>query len=476
MKLEDGDITKPLLLENYNADCEQCSTPQSHCCSSFNLTLLFSTLVAVSGSYVHGTCLGYSSPARTGIVDELGLTTAQYSLFGSLLTIGGMLGAIFSGRIADMLGRKGAMAVSNILCILGWSAIMFTKNVFLLDAGRFMMGCGIGLFSYVVHVYVAEITPQNMRGSLTFLNQLMAEIGKALTFVIGSLVNWRTLALIGIIPCLFQLLGLWFIPESPRWLAKIGCDIECESSLQRLRGEGADVSEEISDIKDYTELLKKISEDGIFDLFLRKYAHALTVGVGLMVFQQLGGVTAFNFYASTILDSAGFSSTAGSITASLIQIITTVLGVLLIDKYGRRVLLLISAIGTTLGCFLAGLSFLFQDLHINQEIVSVLVFFGVVVFFGFFGLGLGGIPWVIMSEIFPINIKGSAGSLVTLVSWGGAWFVSYTFNFLFDWSSAGTFFLYTAISGAGVVFIVKIVKETKGRTLEEIQTSITSVH
>ncbi|WCJ43214.1 Major facilitator superfamily protein [Euphorbia peplus] len=467
MKLEDGEIKNPLLLDNNNNN--------GSATSSFTPTLVFSSLVAVCGSYVFGNSLGYSSPAQTGIVHEFGLTTAQYSLFGSLVTIGATLGAVFSGRIADMLGRRGAMAVSNILCILGWSSIIFAKNIFWLDAGRFMTGCGIGLFSYVIPVYVAEITPKDMRGSLTSLNQLMIGIGKALTFLIGSLVNWRTLALIGIIPCLFQLLSLWFIPESPRWLAKMGREIECESSLQRLRGKATDISEETSDIKDYTEFLKEISEDGIFDLFQWKYAHSLTVGVGLMVFQQLGGVTAFNFYASTIFDSGGFSSTTGTIAVSVTQIITTILGVLLIDKSGRRLLLLISAIGATLGCVFTGLSFLFQDLHLSQEIVSLLVLFGVLVFLGSFELGLSGIPWIIMSEIFPINIKGSAGSLVTLVSWGGCWFVAYTFNFVFDWSSAGTFFIYAAISAAGVAFAAKTVPETKGRTLEEIQTSITSV-
>ncbi|WCJ43213.1 Major facilitator superfamily protein [Euphorbia peplus] len=471
MKLERGEITKPLVLESSNGERAE----RSHGCSSFNLTLVFSALVAVCGSYVFGTSLGYSSPAETGIVDELGLTTAQYSLFGSLLTIGGMLGAVFSGRIADILGRRGAMVVSNILCILGWSAIIFTKNIFWLDGGRLIMGCGIGLFSYVIPVYVAEITPKSTRGSLTSLNQLMIGIGKALTFLIGPLVNWRTLAIIGIIPCLVQLVGIWFIPESPRWLAKTGREIECENSLQRLRGSGADISEEAADIKDYTESLKKISEDGIFDLFKRKYAYSLTVGVGLMVFQELGGLNGFAFYASIIFDSAGFSSTSGSIAASVVQIIMTTLGVLLIDKSGRRLLLLISAFGTTLGCVLTGLSFLFQDLHQSQEIVSLLVLFGVVVFLGSFELGLGGIPWIIMSEIYPINIKGSAGSLVNIVSWAGSWFVAYTFNFLFDWSSAGTFFIYAAIGGAGVVFIAKTVPETKGRTLEEIQTSVTSV-
>ncbi|KAJ9131528.1 hypothetical protein P3X46_035183 [Hevea brasiliensis] len=445
-----------------------------HFSSTITSMLVFSTTVAVCGSYVFGNSVGYSSPAETGIVDDLGLNMAEYSIFGSILTIGAMIGAVASGRIADIIGRRGAMVVSETFCILGWLAIIFAKDAFWLDLGRFSLGCGIGLLSYVVPVYIAEIAPKNIRGAFTSLNQVMIGLGKALTFLVGSLVNWRILAIIGIIPCLVQLLCLCFIPESPRWLAKIGHIREFESSLQRLRGNGTDISQEAADIEEYTVYVCENSEDGIFKLFQRKYAYSLIVGVGLMVFQEFGGLNGFAFYTSTIFDSAGFSSTIGTIAASVTQIIMTTLGALLIDKLGRRLLLMISAVGTCLGCVLTGLSFFFQDLHmVREDVTSVLVLLGVLLYLGSFEFGMGGIPWIIMSEIFPINIKGSAGSLVNLVSWIGSWVIAYTFNFLFEWSSAGTFIIYGGISIAGVVFIAKLVPETKGRTLEEIQASIT---
>ncbi|KAJ0728144.1 putative major facilitator, sugar transporter, major facilitator superfamily [Helianthus annuus] len=404
--------------------------------------LVFSTFVAVCGSFVYGSAVGFSSPAQTGMMDDLGLSVDEYSVFGSILTIGAMVGAVMSGKIADQLGRRWTMGLSQMFCLLGWLAILYSQAVsWLLDAGRLFIGYGIGVTSYVVPVYIAEITPKNLRGAFTNVNQLMIAIGISVMWLVGIIIPWRTLALIGTVPCVLQVLGLFFIPESPRWL-------------------------------DYTESLHQLSETGVFDLFQPEYTRSLIVGVGLMVLQQFGGVNAIAFYANSIFISAGFSSSIGSIALVIVQIPFTILGVLLMDVSGRRPLLMVSAAGTCLGCLFLGISFLLQDLHEYKELSPILALVGVLVFKGSFSLGMGGIPWVIMSEIFPINIKSSAGSLVTVVNWFGSWVVTYFFNFLMKCSTEGTFFLFSGVCCVTILFVAKLVPETKGRTLEEIQASM----
>uniref|UniRef100_A0A803KP98 Major facilitator superfamily (MFS) profile domain-containing protein n=2 Tax=Chenopodium quinoa TaxID=63459 RepID=A0A803KP98_CHEQI len=383
-----------------------------------------------------------------------------------------MMGAVVSGRIADNFGRRGAMALSELLCLVGSLTIVFAKVAWLLDTARLFNGVGIGILSYVVPVYVAEITPKNLRGRFTAAHQLMICCGVSTMWLVGTIIHWRVLAVIGLIPSILQFLGVFFIPESPRWLAKNSRWEECEDVLKSLRGQHADTSAEAAEIKEYTETLQHLSEAKFLDLFKREYTRSLIVGVGLMVFQQFGGVNGVVFYANSIFESAGLSGRVGTLAMVAIQIPMTVVGTVLMDKSGRRPLLMISAAGTCLGCFLTGLSFLLQDFHMWNTEAPFLALIGVLMFSASFSLGMGGVPWVIMSEIFPMNVKGLAGSLVTVVNWLGSWMISFTFNFLMSWSSSGTFFIYCIICGATVVFVAMLVPETKERTLEEIQASM----
>ncbi|XAR61261.1 hypothetical protein NMG60_11034908 [Bertholletia excelsa] len=437
--------------------------------------VLLSTLVAVLGSYEFGSCVGYSAPAQSAIREDLGLSLQEYSLFGSILNIGAMIGAITSGHIVDCLGRKGGMRVAAAFGITGWIAIYLSKSSPLLDTGRFLTGYGSGVFSYVVPIYVAEIAPKNIRGGLATLNQLMIVIGASVAFVAGTTLTWRMLALTGIIPCLLQLLGLFYIQESPRWLAQNGNEKEFENALRKLRGDETDISEEAAEIKNYIESLQHLPKARMLDLFQRRYLKSVIVGNGLMLIQQFGGANGIGFYLSETLVAAGFpSGKVGTILFAFFQIPTTTLGAFLMDKCGRRPLLIVSAIGTFLGCFLVGVSFYLKGNGVLLQWIPILVLAGVLLYTGSFSIGMGAVPWVIMSEIFPINIKGAAGSLVNLIHWSASWAVSYTYNFLFDWNAAGTYFLYSGFCAAGALFAVKLVPETKGRTLEEIQASMNS--
>ncbi|XP_019078808.1 sugar transporter ERD6-like 17 isoform X3 [Vitis vinifera] len=206
--------------------------------------------------------------------------------------------------------------------------------------------------------------------------------------------------------------------------AKTGREKELEVALQRLRGENTDISQELAEIKDYTEICQRLSEDRILDLFQWKYAHSLVVGVGLMLLQQLAGSVAIPSYADSIFESADFSSTFGTTATAIIQV---------------------SAAGMCLSCLIIGISFLLQDLHKWKELTPIMVLIGMVAYLAWYSLGFRGLPWVIISEIYPVNIKGSAGSLVTFILWSSSTIVVYVFNFIFEWNSAGDTFLYLSL-------------------------------
>ncbi|XP_044498505.1 sugar transporter ERD6-like 16 isoform X1 [Mangifera indica] len=437
--------------------------------------VLLSTFVAVCGSFEFGSCVGYSAPTQSAIREDLNLSLAEFSMFGSILTIGAMLGAITSGRMADFLGRKGAMRMSAGFCITGWLAVYFSHEAWSLDMGRLFTGYGIGVFSYVVPIYVAEIAPRSLRGGLTTLNQLLIVTGSSVSFLIGTVISWRMLALIGLIPCILLLVGLCFVPESPRWLAKVGLQKEFQVALRKLRGKDADITQEATEIQVYIQTLESLPKARMMDLFNRKYIRPVIIGVALMVFQQFVGINGVGFYASETFVQAGLSSgKIGTIAYACVQVPITIIGAVLMDKSGRRPLIMVSASGIFLGCILTGSSFLLKGHNLLLDLVPILAVGGVLIYIAAFSLGMGAVPWVIMSEIFPINMKGIAGSLVVLVNWLGAWAVSFTFNFLMNWSSSGTFFVYSGFSVMTILFVSKFVPETRGKTLEEIQACINS--
>ncbi|KAJ6397616.1 hypothetical protein OIU77_018600 [Salix suchowensis] len=264
-----------------------------------------------------------------------------------------MVGAILSGKTADLVGRRGTMWACQIICMAGWLAIAFAKKAWCLDIGRFLVGVAIGILTYVVPVYISEITPKNLRGRFTSANQLLVCCGFAVTYFVGTT-----------IPSILQIVCLFFVPESPRWLAKLGRQKEFEASLQRLRGAESDISEEAVDIRDAIEILKQTSaETRTLELFQRRYAYVIIVGEGLILLQTFGGNSAVSYYLGTIFAKANVSTSSGPIIFALLQIPTSIATVLLMDSFGRRTLLMVSATTSCLCLFLVGLSFCFQESH-----------------------------------------------------------------------------------------------------------------
>ncbi|KAA0041603.1 hypothetical protein IC582_007375 [Cucumis melo] len=476
---EGRDLRKPFLHTGswYRMGSRQSSMMgSSQAIRDSSVSVLACVLIVALGPIQFGFTCGYSSPTQSSIMKDLRLTVPEYSVFGSLSNVGAMVGAISSGQIAEYIGRKGSLMIAAIPNIIGWLAISFAKDSSFLYMGRLLEGFGVGIISYTVPVYIAEIAPQNLRGGLGSVNQLSVTIGIMLAYLLGLFVPWRLLAVLGILPCTVLIPGLFFIPESPRWLAKMGMTEEFETSLQVLRGFDADISIEVNEIKRSVATTTKRTTIRFAELKRRRYWFPLMIGIGLLMLQQLSGINAVLFYSSTIFAAAGVkSSNVATCGLGAVQVIATAVTTWLVDRAGRRILLIVSTAGMTFSLLIVSVVFFLKDLTSETSslynILSILSVVSVVALVVFFSLGLGAIPWVIMSEILPINIKGLAGSMATLANWFIAWLVTMTANLLLEWSNGGTFAIYMLVSAFTMAFVILWVPETKGRTLEEIQFS-----
>ncbi|KAI3460328.1 hypothetical protein Pfo_016991 [Paulownia fortunei] len=474
-----GDLRKPFLHTGswYRMGSRQSSLmSSSQAIRDSSISVLACVLIVALGPIQFGFTCGYSSPTQSAITKDLKLTVSQFSLFGSLSNVGAMVGAIASGQIAEYIGRKGSLMIAAIPNIIGWLSISFARDYSFLYMGRLLEGFGVGIISYTVPVYIAEIAPQNLRGALGSVNQLSVTIGILLSYLLGLFVGWRLLAVLGILPCLILIPGLFFIPESPRWLAKMGMTDDFEASLQVLRGFDTDITLEVNEIKRSVASTSRRTAIRFADLKRRRYWLPLMIGIGLLVLQQLSGINGVIFYSNNIFESAGISSSnAATVGVGIIQVIATAVATWLMDRTGRRILLIVSSSGMALSLLLVAVSF-FSKGFISEDstlygILGIISVVGVVCMIISFSLGMGPIPWLIMSEILPIKIKGLAGSVATLFNWSISWVITMTAPLLLAWSSGGTFILYTVMCIFTVAFVAIWVPETKGKTLEEIQFS-----
>jgi sugar porter (SP) family MFS transporter len=431
--------------------------------------------VAALGGFLFGYDTGVISGALLYIKKDLHAgTTAQQWVVASLL-LGAIAGAALSGYLADRISRRWTKALSGGIYVLAAVGSALSQNVGELITARFVLGLSVGTASFVSPMYIAEQTPPKIRGGVVSFNQLMVVSGIMLAYIAdwalkGVTYNWRWMLGLGAVPGVALFAGMFFVPHSPRWLAERGRDDEARDVLKRSRRED-EVESELADIKSVAGEQREVR---LRDLLAGTPRKLMIVGLGLAVFQQLVGVNTVIYYSPTILSYTGLNADAAitqALTIGIVNVVFTVVAILLLDKVGRRALLLTGTVGLTVSLVVLGVFF---QVHALQASAPWLALAALLLFMASFAIGLGPVFWLMISEIYPLRYRSQAMAVSTVGNWAANFLVSYFFLSLVGWlGKPGTFWLYAAIGVAAAVFFWWRVPETKGRSLEEIERQVT---
>jgi sugar porter (SP) family MFS transporter len=430
--------------------------------------------IAAIGGLLFGYDTGVISGALLFIKDDLHAGTFAQSAIVSSLLLGAILGALLSGYLADAISRRWTKVLSGCVYVVGALGCAFAVNVEMLVAFRVVLGISVGTASFVAPMYIAEVAPPRVRGGLVTFNQLAITSGILLAYLINFAFkdvsnNWRWMLGLAAIPGAALAVGMLTVPHTPRWLMQNGREDEARRTLDDLREneEGADVEDEVKDIKD---AIRREGETGVGDLVKPAIRPLLVIGLALAIFQQFVGINTVIYYAPTILSDTGLTNSA-SITQTVFigvtNVVFTIVALLLLDRVGRRKLLLTGTVGLVVGLAILGVYFSSSTL---QDDAPYLALVGLLLFIAAFAVGLGPVFWLLISEIFPLGVRSKAMSVSTVANWGANFLVAATFLSLSKAiTRQGIFFLYAAIGVIAVIVFAWKVPETKDRTLEDIQ-------
>lgn len=421
-----------------------------------------------------GLLFGYDTGVISGALPfmnhQFHLTPLMQGAVVSGVLFGATFSSLASGRVTDRFGRKKIILVSALLFAVGSIATALAPAVGIVIAGRVVLGVAIGIASFVAPLYISEMAPPAIRGALVSLNQLAITIGILLSYLVDYRFtpsgNWPAMVGLGCVPAILLALGILPLPESARWLVLSGNETKAAMVLRKIRNSD-DVQGELQEIKGSFS-----KERGSWrELFAPHLRNSLIIGVGLGLFQQFVGINTIIYYAPMIFSAAGMESNSMKILATagvgLFNVVMTIVSVLLIDKLGRRTLLIVGNVFMALS--LAALS-LASFLHISGTPMMWIGLGSTLAFVGAFAISLGPVFWLIIAEIYPLRIRGLAMSLATSVSWLSNMIVSFSFPLALERLGIGSVFaIYCVICLASLLFSWRIVPETKGLSLEQIE-------
>jgi len=431
-------------------------------------------IIAAIGGFLFGYDTGIIGGALLYIKQDLPTSQfEQQALVGALL-LGAVVGAVISGFTSDWIGRKWTKVGSGSIYVIGALGSAFAPNVVWLIIARGILGIAVGTASFVGPEYISEQAPRSIRGGVTSFNQLMVVSGIFVAYIASFALkgigadNWRWMLGLAVVPGAALAIGMFFMPQSPRWLMQRGREDEAREVLKHSRQDDK-IESELDEIREAAS-----QEGGLTDALAKQARPMLTVGLSLAIFQQLIGVNTIIYYAPTILQATGLNAGKAVLEALSIgvtNVVFTIIAILLLDRFGRRAFLMTGTAVCTVALTALGVFFEFSGV---RNAVPWLALVSLVVYIAGFAVGLGPVFWLMISEIFPLRIRGPAMATSTVANWSVNFLISFTFLSLVSAiSRAGTFWLYAVLGIAAMVVFKRTVPETKGRSLEGIEDELT---
>jgi sugar porter (SP) family MFS transporter len=427
------------------------------------------------GGLLFGYDTGVISGALLYIKEDFQLTSFLQGAIVSSLLVGAMIGALACGPLSDRFGRRIVILVAAIVFGVGALVAALAPNVATLLGGRVILGLAVGMASVVVPLYIAEMAPPDVRGALVTLNQLMITIGILVAYGVNAATApfeaWRWALGLALVPAVALGVGMIFLPESPRWLMTQGAVDRARTVLGSLRAEDEQVEREMREIQE-----AESHEEGGWRELLAPWVWPLVlVGLLFNFFGQASGINTIIYFAPTILERTSFAAAASilaTVGIGVVNVLMTVVGLALVDRVGRRPLLLSGIVGMALALVALGSVFFFASLSGAQAWVALAC---LIIYIASFAVSIGVLIFLIPPEIFPLRVRGKAMGLALLINWGSNFIISLTFLPLLESiGEAATFWLYGGLNVIYLLFAFFFIPETKNRTLEEIEADLRS--
>jgi MFS transporter, SP family, sugar:H+ symporter len=430
------------------------------------------------GGLLFGYDTGVISGALLFIPNDFKLTPFLQGAIVAALLLGAMVGAAFTGRLSDRLGRRHLIIIAAVVFTAGALLAALAPSVAVLITARFVIGLAVGSAALVVPLYLSEIAPTEIRGAIAGLNQLMIVVGILAAFVVNAILassgDWRLMLGLAAVPSLILLVGMLFMPETPRFLVHAGDEQEAREVLEELPGD-EHPQERIDEIR---EVEDEASGTGLRGLWQAKWVRpALLVAAGLAVFQQFVGINTIIYYAPTTLTDVGFGKTSAiyaNLIIGVVNVAMTVIAIRIIDRVGRKPMLFAGVAGMVGSLLVLGISLsVLATPHHPGDPAAIITLVCLGTFIASFAATWGPVVWVMIPEVLPLSVRGTAMGVAVLCNWGANFLVSQTFPLLLSKLGPGPVFLgYAGMGMLAGLFVKTFVTETKGRSLEEIEADL----